>query len=219
MGKIKETLLKIVPLYGWLCAILLIAVNLLAFEGTRLINTGWKHYDLSLPIDQHFHLIKGFIIVYIPIAYSQWIYGFFLAAREKRTVCYKIYVGEMIAKLLCLICFLVIPTTMVRNDLTDTGFLSRWIQSVYDIDPADNLFPSIHCLESYVITRAGFSRKIGMEKCPSWFKWLNIPITLLVFASTLLLRQHVFVDVIAAIIVAEIGLFISIKAVDHSYAD
>ena len=211
MEKLKQQFLKFLPAHGWLAVIVMVAVNIIAYQATRLFNTGWHHYDFSLPIDNRFPLIKEFVIVYIPIAYAQWVYGFYLAAREKKKVCYEIFGAEIIAKVLCMLCFLLIPTTMVRNDVTATDFLSRWVQSVYDVDPADNLFPSIHCLESYVITRAAFSKTIGMERCPSWFKWACIPVTLLVFASTLCLHQHVLVDVIAAIIVVEIGYFFSTR--------
>lgn len=209
MERIKRLGLRIVPAYGWLCVLIMLAVNAVAFQGTRLVNTWWKHYDFSLPIDSHIPLVKWFVIVYIPLAYAHWIYGFYLAAREKKTVCFKIFTAEIAAKLMCMLCFLIIPTTMERHDLVDTDLLSRWIQLIYDTDPADNLFPSIHCLESYILLRASFSRSIGMEKCPLWFKWLSIPVTVLVFASTLLLRQHVFVDMIAAVIVTELGLLIS----------
>lgn len=209
MERIKRLGLKIAPAYGWLWVLIMLAVNAVAFQGTRLVNTWWKHYDLSLPIDSYFPLVKWFIIIYIPVAYAQWIYGFALSAREKKLTCKKIFTAEIIAKLMCMVCFLVMPTTMVRNDLTDTDLLSRWIQFVYDTDPADNLFPSIHCLESYILTRCFFSKRIGMEHCPSWFKWISIPVTLLVFASTLYMRQHVFVDIIAAIGVSELGLLIS----------
>ncbi|SCW55863.1 hypothetical protein SAMN02910456_01848 [Ruminococcaceae bacterium YRB3002] len=209
----KNIFTRFLPFYGWMSVIIMLAINMLAFQATRLVNGSWHHYDFSLPIDDYFPLIKEFIIIYIPIAYGQWIYGFYLAARERKACCYRIFTAEIIAKLICMACFLIIPTTMVRHDVTATDFLSRWVQSVYNTDPADNLFPSIHCLESYILTRAAFSRKIGMERCPAWFKWASVPVTALVFASTLFLRQHVFVDVIAAVVVVEIGLFIACKVV------
>ena len=213
MDNKKNIFTRFLPAYGWLSVIVMLAVNMLAFQGTRLINKPWYHYDFSLPIDAMFPLVKEFVIIYIPIAYAQWIYGFYLAAREKKVTCYRIFTAEIIAKLICMACFLIIPTTMVRNDITATDFLSRWVQSVYDVDPADNLFPSIHCLESYVLTRAAFSRKIGMERCPAWFKWLSVPVTALIFASTLMLRQHVFVDVVAAVAVVEAGIFIACRVI------
>lgn len=201
----KNIFTRFLPFYGWMSVIVSLAVNMVAFQATRLINRGWHHYDLSLPIDYIIPLVKWFIIIYIPVAYGQWIYGFYLAARERKPICYHFFTAEIVAKLLCLVCFLIIPTTMVRQDMVDTDFLSRWIQWVYNTDAADNLFPSIHCLESYVLLRECFR----MERCPKWFKWINIPVTLLVFASTLFLRQHVFVDIIGAIVVVEIGIFVA----------
>ena len=90
-------------------------------------------------------------------------------------------------------------------DVTGIDPLTLMLRFVYWADSPDNLFPSIHCLESYVLTRGAFK----MERCPAWFKWGSIPVTLLVFASTLFTRQHVFVDIIAAVAVVEIGYLIS----------
>ena len=201
----KNIFTRFLPAYGWAAVILMNAVNLIAFQATRLINRGWYHYDLSLPLDNMIPLIKAFAIIYLPVAYAQWIYGFYLAAREKKNICFNIFGAEIIAKLICMICFLVIPTTMVRHDVTGIDPLTLMLRFVYWADSPDNLFPSIHCLESYVLTRGAFK----MERCPAWFKWGSIPVTLLVFASTLFTRQHVFVDIIAAVAVVEIGYFIS----------
>lgn len=208
-SKKKNIFTRFLPFYGWMSVIIMLAVNMIAFQATRLVNGGWHHYDFTLPLDNMIPLVKEFIIIYIPIAYGQWIYGFYLAARERKTICYRIFTAEIIAKTICLICFLVIPTTMVRHDVTATDFLSRWVQSVYDMDPNDNLFPSIHCLESYVLTRGAFM----MDRCPKWFKWGSIPVTILVFASTVFLRQHVVVDIIAAVVVVEIGFFIARRVI------
>ena len=201
----KNIFTRFLPAYGWAAVILLNVINLIAFQGTRLINGTWHHYDLSLPLDNMIPLVKAFAFIYLPVAYAQWIYGFYLAAREKKNICFNIFGAEIIAKLICMICFLVIPTTMVRHDVTGNDPLTLMLRFVYWVDSPDNLFPSIHCLESYVLTRGAFK----MERCPAWFKWGSIPVTLLVFASTLFTRQHVFVDIIAAVAVVEIGYFIS----------
>jgi hypothetical protein len=203
--KKKNVFTRFLPAYGWAALILMLTINQIAFQGTRLINSDWYHYDFSLPFDNSIPLVKAFAIIYLPVAYAQWIYGFYLVAREKKNICFNIFGAEIIAKLICMACFLIIPTTMVRHGVTGNDPLTLMLRFVYWIDAADNLFPSIHCLESYVLTRGAFK----MERCPAWFKWGSIPVTLLVFASTLFTRQHVFVDIIAAVIVVEIGFFIS----------
>ena len=67
------------------------------------------------------------------------------------------------------------------------------------------LFPSIHCLDSWLCWR--FLVKI--EWIPKWYKWINFLFTLLVCASTVLVKQHLLVDIFAGIAVAEIGLLLS----------
>ena len=211
--KIVKKLYNAMPPYGWICAILMTSWNFLVYFGSRVFTTGLYHHDIETDLDRALPFIPAFVIIYIFGSYAQWIYGYYIVLREDRVTAVRVAKAEIIAGIICLVCFLVIPTTMVRHDLTDTDLLSRWVQSVYDMDPADNLFPSIHCLESYILTRAAFSKKIGMERCPAWFKWLSIPVTALVFASTLYLRQHVFVDVVSAVVVVEIGIFIACRVV------
>ena len=47
------------------------------------------------------------------------------------------------------------------------------------------------------------------EKMPRWYAWAMGIFSLLVFASTVLVKQHFVVDIFAGIIVGEIGLQIA----------
>ena len=94
---------------------------------------------------------------------------------------------------------------MARPDNVGTGFFGWAVSLMYKFDPADNLFPSIHCLESYVLCRTMF----WMKGVPKWYKMINIPVTILVFASTVLLKQHVVVDLVSAVAVVEIGILVT----------
>ena len=53
--------------------------------------------------------------------------------------------------------------------------------------------------------RAGF----WMKRLPRWYRWGGLVMTLLVFASTLLVKQHVLVDIPGGILTAELGLGLS----------
>ena len=75
------------------------------------------------------------------------------------------------------------------------------------MDAPDNLFPSIHCLESYVCFRGALYTK----KVPVWYKYVMLISTVLVFASTVLVKQHVLVDMLGAVLAVEFGLFVSKK--------
>ncbi len=96
---------------------------------------------------------------------------------------------------------------MIRPEIVD-GNVFDWMTSViYQIDQPNNLFPSIHCLESWIIARAAFKQK----KTSKAYAYVMLILTILVFASTVLVKQHVFVDIIGGIAVVEIGLFLSRK--------
>ena len=72
------------------------------------------------------------------------------------------------------------------------------------MDSPDNLFPSIHCLESWVCLRTAFAIK-GL---PSWYKGASAVMTVGVFLSTVFLKQHVVVDMVGAVVAVELGFWI-----------
>ncbi len=197
------------PDYGWKALFLMLLYNFITFNGTRLFNSHRYHFSMETFLDRAIPFVKEFVIIYIPVAFLQWIIGYYMISRDSRDNCITLVGGEMIAKSICLICFLLLPTTMVRADITGTDFLNRCVRYIYEIDPADNLFPSIHCLESWVIFRSTFY----LRSLPKWLKHLHFIIALLVFASTLFVKQHVIADVIGGVIAVEIGLLIMKKVI------
>ena len=96
---------------------------------------------------------------------------------------------------------------MYRPVIENNNFFDFITLLIYRIDSPDNLFPSIHCLESYICLRSTFY----IKKMPKIYKALMIIMTLLVFASTVTVKQHVVADICGAIIVGEFGIFVSKK--------
>ncbi len=47
------------------------------------------------------------------------------------------------------------------------------------------------------------------NKIPAWYKALSVVMAILVFVSTLTTKQHVIVDVVAGMLLAEFGYMIS----------
>ncbi len=203
--KNKNIFLRILPLHGWIAVIIMVAVHVMVFNGSRIFTRMLEHHNFTTAFDYRIPFVKEFVIIYIPIAYFQWVYGFYIAAREKKTICARIFAAEIIAKLLCLACFVIIPTTMRRATVHGSDFLSDAVMMVYRLDTADNLFPSVHCLESYILMRT----VLWLEKAPKWYKWITVPISILVMLSTVFMKQHVILDVIAAIVVVETGIFVA----------
>ncbi len=70
---------------------------------------------------------------------------------------------------------------------------------LYSMDPANNLFPSIHCLTSWFCVIAIRKQK----RIPTWYQVLSVIIALAICISTLTTKQHVVVDVFAGVFLAE----------------
>lgn len=201
---------KLLPLYAVIPICLLIIFNIIAFSFTKLITDGGFHYDVSLPIDFKIPFVPAFIVIYIG-SFVQWIWGFRLIAVQSKDFCFRIISYEIVAKLICLAIFLIMPTIMVRPEITGNGVFDWLTKLIYWFDTPTNLCPSLHCLESYVIFRASFS----IKKHRTALVIFNGVFALLVFASVLFVKQHLFVDIPAAIIVSELGFFIGKKVKSH----
>lgn len=197
---------KILPLYAVIPIAASVILNVIVYFGSRIVTTGMFHYDFSIIIDEKLPFVAPMMIIYV-LAYVAWIVGFIVIGRESREVCYEVMSAEQIAKLLCLVCFFAFPTTMVRPEITGNGFCNWLTEVIYLADSPDNLFPSIHCLESWICFRGAMRcKKVGIT-----YKIVMFIAAVLVFASTLLVKQHVFVDVIGGIAVVEVGLFLARK--------
>lgn len=197
---------KILPKYAFAPIIISLVLNSLVYWGSKVITSDMYHYDFSISIDRLLPFVDWMMIIYV-LAYVAWITGFIVIGRESREVCYEVMTAEQIAKLLCLACFIVIPCTIVRPEITGTGFCSWLSRFIYSMDSPENLFPSIHCLENWICFRGAMKcKKVGKG-----YKATMFVAAILVFASTVLVKQHVFVDIIGGVAVVEIGLFLSKK--------
>lgn len=181
-----------------------LVLNCLVYWGNRLFTSGMHHYDLSIALDAKIPFFAPMIIIYV-LSYVTWVIGFIVIGRESKVVCYEVMAAEQIAKLLCLACFFIMPTTMVRADISGNGFCEWLTKLIYMSDSPDNLFPSIHCLESWIC----FKGAMRCQKVGKSYKIFMFVFAILVFASTVLVKQHVFVDILGGVTVVEIGLFLA----------
>lgn len=203
----KKKVSGILPSYSYIPLAACVVINIIAFYATRLITGGFTHYDLSLPIDGKIPFVPPFIVIYV-LAFVQWLLGFILIARDSRSLCYGVISGEIIAKLISTVIFIALPTAMVRPTVAPRDIFSRLTGFIYTLDTPDNLFPSLHCLESWICFRASMK----MKKTGKLYMYSSLVFTLLVFASTVLIKQHLVADIVGGVAVAELGLFISEKS-------
>lgn len=188
----------------WKAGMVLFTVNCITYYGTRLITTHAMHHSMKLPIDDWIPFCPFFISVYI-VAFVQWGVGFYLIIREGKENCCRLLITDLVVMLCCLFCYLYYPTTIVRPEIEKDGIWGCLTVTVYRLDRPDNLFPSLHCAFSWICFRGA----MHLRKIPKWYLPLTFVFSLLVFASTVFVKQHVVMDMAGAVIVVELGLFLS----------
>ena len=196
---IIDTILKKYSVIPLLSAI---GCNAMVYFGSRLINAGRKHYILKLFLDDLIPFRTEFILIYV-LAFAHWIIGYLMIAREREEVCYRVVSGDILAKLAVGLVFILIPTTINRPWPVGNGFWDQCTRLVFSMDAPDNLFPSIHCLESWMVFRGS----LYMKHPPKYYRPVMLIFAILVFASTVFLKQHLVIDIAGGVLFAEAGLY------------
>ena len=198
-----EKIINTVKKYKLIPLVIALIFNTIAYNGTRIITTAKYHYDITSPIDNLIPIIPATIIIYLG-CYVYWLINYVLGAGQEDDEAYKFLSADLFAKLICMVIFIAFPTTNTRPVLEDNGFFTEALKMLYQIDAADNLFPSIHCLTSWFCL-------IAVRKNPnvkSVYKIISVIITVAICVSTLTTKQQVIVDVAGGIALAEFSYLI-----------
>ena len=76
-------------------------------------------------------------------AYFSWGINYILAARENRDHCRRCITADMIAKALCFVIFLLLPTTIARPEAGGSGLIGWLTRIIYMADTPVTLFPPL----------------------------------------------------------------------------
>ena len=210
MNKIKKILKRIqppVPAYSIVPLVLAVAVNMAVYSGARMIAGNWHHYNMETTLDRMIPFWPPSAAVYLG-CYIFWAVNYVLIARqEKEKVC-RFFAGDFLSRVICLAFFLLLPTTNIRPSVETSGFWNQVMRLVYQVDAADNLFPSIHCLVSWFCYIGIRDR----EDIPVWYRRFSCVMAVLVCISTLTTKQHVIIDVAGGIVLAEGSYLLVVKS-------
>ena len=187
-----------------LMLLLAVAWNQAAYNGGRLIANSWHHYDMTTSFDNMVPLVPWTVVIYFG-CYITWGINYYICTTGDKEVRDHFFMADAISKIICFIFFLAIPTTNIRPEITGTGIWDYGMRFLYGIDNPDNLFPSIHCLVSWFCW-------IGVRKRKDVhivYRYFSLLMAIAVCVSTLTTRQHVVVDIIGAIVIAEVCYIIA----------
>lgn len=207
MKKILQKLNHFIPLYVVLPVICIFILQSTIYFGTKLLNANLYKYDLTLPIDHWIPIIPWFSYIYVG-CYLWWALNYLLAGRPGKEHFYRFMANILLGYVICGIIFVIFPTVIERPTLTSVSTIGEKIMNyVYLTDTPCNLFPSMHCLISWYCY-------IGIRKqssIPFWYRIFSLIMAILVCISTVTIKQHFFVDIIAGIFIAELTYFISAR--------
>lgn len=182
-----------------LVCLLALLWNEVVYIGARWIARGFHHYDLTLSIDALVPFLPWTVSIYFG-CYLFWAVNYYLCAKQADAERDRFFCADALAKSVCLLFFILLPTTNVRPEITGNELWDMGMKLLYSIDAADNLFPSIHCLNSWLCW-------VGVRKnkaVPFIYRWISFVLAVAVCITTLTTRQHVIADVISGVFLAEV---------------
>lgn len=194
----KDCIFGVIPRYAALSLVVALAWNGVIYQGSILLRQGDAMWDMTTWLEEIIPFQPAWIIVYFG-CFLFWGANYILISRRGKEEWFRFLWADLCAELVCGIFFILMPTTNVRPEVTGTDLASQLVVMLYQVDPPQNLFPSIHCMVSwFCFIGVRFDRRI-----PLWYRGFNCVFALAVCASTLFLKQHCLPDVFAGILLAE----------------
>lgn len=196
--QLKKYIEKLLPGDYQLPAVVCLLYDTAIYSGTQLLTEHWHHWDLTGRLERQIPVIPEFTLIYL-LFFPFWIGNFLLIGHLGKEKARRFIRADLIAWTVCGVCFLLFPTANVRPAGLEEGIWTELLELVYRMDPPTNLFPSIHCLASWLC----FVVLRREESLPVWYRAGCGVMAVLICISTVAVRQHVLADVAAGILLAE----------------
>ena len=200
--------IKIKPL---ITTILLIVFQTTCYFTSKLFE-GTPHL-IGNAIDDKIPFNIWFIIPYCLWYLLIFIVPYYLYIKDKDRFVKYIY-SYIACTIIANIIFIIYPTTVSRPDVVVTGPISFITHFIFSADtPIMNCFPSLHCAMSLLFILF----IIPTKNINNYIKLSIIFLSILIMASTLFIKQHVFIDAISGNILAIISYYIIIPIYKKNY--
>lgn len=182
----------------WLLPLCAVVWNQSVYYGGNFLAKNAHHWNLELWLDPLVPFLPWTVSIYLG-CFLFWAVCYVWMANEETSIACRFYLADFLAKGVCLIFFLLLPTTNLRPLVPGDGLWDHLMRFVYQVDAPTNLFPSIHCLVSWLC----FIGARSLPRSPRWSVWFTGLMASAICLSTLTTRQHVIVDVLGGILLAE----------------
>ncbi len=190
--------------YPLIIPIAALAFGTLSFGFAKLLCFWRPHGNMTLPWDALVPFLPWTVVIYLA-SFIYWYLIFVLSARQEREKADRFFCAHVLTVLISFLFFVLMPTTLERPTVTGGGLWNWLMRLVYWIDTPENLFPSLHCSVGWLC----WVGVRGRKDLPLWLKLLALILSLLVCLSTLTTRQHVMVDVVSGVALAELDYLLA----------
>lgn len=194
--------------YKHVLLLLYFPLYLAAFRYLENITPEHLHI-ISSPLDQYIPFLSVFIIPYLFWFVYIALPGMYFLFCEREVFCRLMYFGMIGMTVFLLISYVYPNGLAIRPEhLAGDSVFIKLTRYVYSVDTSTNVLPSIHVFNSIGIYLAvkdsdNLRKKKGI-------RYASLTITVLIILSTMFVKQHSVVDVIA-------GLLLSCVASDLIY--
>lgn len=180
----------------------LLAIPMLSLFYGLLNNGGRGAQLLVTELDRATPFLKIFIIPYLlwyPFILAVLVY---LCVKDRRLY-FQTLAAYCVGLIVCYVVYYFYQTTVPRPIVSGNDVFSQLVRMTFASDQPFNCFPSIHVLTSYLMMLAvGTSPLIGRR--------VKIGVgafSATIILSTLLVKQHVILDVVGAVMLADTVFF------------
>lgn len=147
-------------------------------------------FNLEIRLDTYFPFIPEFVVIYLlHIPMILFVFAFYWND-------YKTYRSMSLMTIaiisIAITIYSAFQTEVLRPIIASTDFFSQLTNTIYKYDMPNNTFPSLHVALTSSITAFVYEKdtKVGL---------VLIPLTILIILSTMLIKQHVFLDIIGGL--------------------
>ena len=154
--------------------------------------------DDYIPFNELFVIPYIFWFIFVPM----FLILFFFISKDEF---YKLTGYMFIGMTICLLIYTIYPNghNLRITEFPRDNILTNLIKIFYKTDTCTNVLPSIHSFNSIVIVVAVFKSKVLKTfRYYNSIKVFSIVSALLIMASTVIIKQHSILDMIAAIILS-----------------
>ena len=182
---------------GWLNAVICVALAAAVYYVNLIydaLNHGPAVLNLRTALDAALPVVKPFVIPYVslnPLGYFTLIVFILFRTNIFQSASLAMITALFVSYLF----YFFLQTEVIRPTLVGTDLLTRMIQDVYANDQPFNDFPSLHTSISTILAIHWFrfDRRAGIV-ASIW--------TVLIVASTVLVKQHYVADVVSGLLLA-----------------